>query len=303
MSKHPEHDKEDASTGDGATRFYMTAKAAVFGPDGRVLLLTRSEGSRRGAGKLDLPGGHVDPDETIETTIRREIREETGLSVTDLFPLPAYFHSVADDGTEIQKLRFVAWTDGTDVTTDPDEHSGFEWLTPDEAVAKLSDEGYESDKRETIVLAKAHLEQRNALDSWKRCLADFDNYRKRQDASQKEMGRYLVERLVLDLVPVLDNFHAASAHVPEEAKDSPWVTGIGYIGKQFEDTLVQNGVTLIEPVAGEAFDPTKHEAMGTVEAEGEEVETDGVQKIAAVLRKGYALGDKVIRAAQVTVGA
>lgn len=282
--------------------FRATAKAAVIGPDGRVLILTRAKHSRRGAEKRDLPGGHVDAGETVGETVRREVAEETGLTVTDLVPLPVFRMLAADDGTEIQKFRFIAWTDGTDVKTDPEEHSGHEWMTLDEAIGTLGTEGYEEDKRQTLVLAKEHLENRDALDGWKRCLADFDNYRKRQDAAQKDMGRFLVERFVLDLVPVLDNFHAASAHVPEDAKDSPWVTGIGYIGRQFEDVLVQNGVTPIEPKEGDAFDPSLHEAIGDgVDAPtGERTPGDG-QKIATVHRKGYMIGDKVISAAKVTV--
>lgn len=299
MPKSISHERTGTKPGDdyqdGGT-FRITAKAVVFGPDGRVLLLRRADSGRRGPGNLDLPGGHVDAGESPEETIRREVMEETGLPVRDVAPLPVFQVMRGDDGTEIEKLRFVAFTDGTEVTTDPKEHSAHEWLTPDEAVAKLSDKGYEADKRDAIIRAKEYLETVKALDGWKRCMADFDNYRKRQEASQKDMGRFLVERFVLDLVPVLDNFHAAAEHVPAEAKDSPWVTGLGYIGKQFEDVLSQNGVTLIEPKEGDDFDPAVHEAI--------EDASDGssdTHRIAKVLRKGYRMGDKVISAAKVSV--
>ncbi len=299
MSKHQDKNIEDAvENKEVATKFYLTAKAAVFGPDGRVLILTRAEGDRRGPGKLDLPGGHVDPDESVEETIRREVREESGLALTDIAVLPMHVHTVADDGTEIQKFRFIAFTEETEVTLDPAEHSAYAWLTPDEAIAKLSDKGYESDKRETIIQALKYREEHDALNGWKRCQADFENYKKRQDASQKEMGKYLVERLLNDLIPVLDNFHAASSHVPEESKGSPWVTGIGYIEKQLEETLSSHGVTVIAVKEGDTFDPNIHEALSVGEGESEDGRTEVVTK---VLQNGYKIGDRVVRAVKVEI--
>lgn len=293
MPKHKE------TTEEPNFRFELSAKAVVVGPDGKVLILTRSEHESVAQGKRDLPGGSVDSGETVEEAIRREIMEEAGLSVTGIAPLPVYRHTKSGD-CELQRIRFIAFSDSSDVTLDPMEHSAYEWLTPDEAIAKLSDNGFEADKRESVTRAKEYMELQDSLGGWKRCLADFDNYKKRQEASQKEMGQYLVERFVLDLVPVLDNFHAAAEHVPAEAKDSPWVTGLGYIGKQFEDVLSQNGVTLIEPMEGDAFDPSKHEAISHEGASGDAGDGAG-QVIAKVLRKGYAMGDKVISAAKVSV--
>ncbi len=439
--------KEEESKDGGV--FRITAKAAVIGPDGRVLVLTRAKGDRRGSGKHDLPGGHVDAGETPEETIVREVREETGLAVRDITPLPFFRHFVGEEGDALQALRFVAFADDAGVKTDPAEHDAYEWMTLDEATETFEDKGYEADKRRTVLLTKdyveshsrakygnmpetivgalvvndegkvllaksgkwneeyvvfgghveigetleeatkrevleeagikvdvicslgqsdwisreghfagrhlvfldslcrydgpedavkfndeytgeygwftleeagnlklgggtpkiideyrEYLERKGSFDGWKRCLADFENYRKRRDAEGSEMGAYKVERLVLDLIPVLDNFHAAAAHVPEEAKDSPWVTGIGYIAKQFEDVLSQNGVTPIEPKVGDDFNPARHEAIGHENSDDADEKPDSDkpgQKIAKVLRKGYAMGEKVVSAAKVTV--
>ncbi len=132
-----------------------------------------------------------------------------------------------------------------------------------------------------------------------RAQADFENYKKRQQESQKELGGYLIEKLVLDIVPVLDNFRSATMHVPPEQKDSPWVVGIQYIEKQLEDVVKSNGVEIIEAKEGDAFDPTVHEA---VSQEGQEQRED-VQphKIVKVLQNGFRLGGKVIRPAKVVV--
>ena len=103
---------------------------------------------------------------------------------------------------------------------------------------------------------------------------------------------------MLDIVPVLDNFRAATMHVPPEQKDSPWVTGIQYIEKQLETVLVENGVTTIEAEPGTLFDPSLHEAVGTEEGSEEKSEE---HKIAKVLQKGYKVGSTVVRPARVSV--
>lgn len=136
------------------------------------------------------------------------------------------------------------------------------------------------------------------LESWKRTQAEFENYKKRQAASQKELGGYLIEKLVLDIIPVLDNFRSATLHVPDEQKESPWVVGIQYIEKQLESVLTDNGMQTIEVKEGEEFDPKLHESISIEESS----EGEGAKHIVAkVLQKGYKLGDRVIRPAKVTI--
>lgn len=161
---------------------------------------------------------------------------------------------------------------------------------------------------ETAVASEAKTDAELAaeyLDGWKRCQAEFENYKKRQQESQKELGGYLIEKLVLDVIPVLDNFRAATLHVPPEQKESPWVVGIQYIEKQLETVLTDNGMQTIEAKEGDAFDPTIHEAIDSEQSttnsqqEGETEEKPHI--IVKVIQKGYRLGDKVIRAARVVV--
>jgi len=135
------------------------------------------------------------------------------------------------------------------------------------------------------------------LTDLKRAQADFENYKKRQTEAQKELGGYLIEKLVLDIVPVLDNFRAATTHVPPEQKDSPWVVGIQYIEKQLEDVIRANGVEVMEVKEGDEFDPTVHEAV----SQEEEKEESEKHIVARVLQKGFKVGDKVIRPAKVIV--
>ena len=150
--------------------------------------------------------------------------------------------------------------------------------------------------KEFIQTAEKRLKEQEYLNDLKRLQADFENYKKRQAESQKELAGYLIEKLLFDIIPVLDNFRMATGHVPEDAKDSPWVTGIQYIEKQLEDALKAHGVEVVEVKEGDAFDPTKMEAVSSDEEAGE-----GKQIVGKVLQNGYRIGERVVRAAKVNV--
>lgn len=159
-----------------------------------------------------------------------------------------------------------------------------------------------SQETETVESVEISKEE-EYLNDLKRLQADFDNYKKRQAEAEKNLKDYLIQGLVLDIIPVLDNFNAATAHVPEEAKDSPWVVGIQYIEKQLADVLAERGVQAVVPAIGEAFDPSKHEAIekeaGSPESvEGEEIKGDIISQ---VKQKGYQLGERIIRPAKVVI--
>jgi molecular chaperone GrpE len=178
-----------------------------------------------------------------------------------------------------------------------DEHGHFEWRDIDEAIQKLSDKGYERDKKTSMMKAKEYLENANSLERLKRCQADFENYKKRQAENMKDFVKYAAENIILEIIPVLDNFHASTDHVPEDQKENSWVVGIMYIQKQLEKVLSDNGAEEITVKAGDKFDPKIHEAVHSEEEDGKEPKN----KIAKVVLKGYRMGDKIIRPARVVV--
>ena len=150
------------------------------------------------------------------------------------------------------------------------------------------------------------------LGDWKRTQAEFENYKKRQAVEQKELAGYLIEKLVLDIIPVLDNFRQATAHVPAENKSSPWVTGIQYIEKQLESVLLDNGIEPIAVEVGDGFDPSIHEAIGQTthtehhgaKEQSREVAFEKEEQrniVTKVIHKGYRFGKRVIRPARVIV--
>lgn len=135
------------------------------------------------------------------------------------------------------------------------------------------------------------------LNAWKRCAADFENYRKRQAETQKEMMQYMNLSLILEMLPVIDNFRASTEHIPAEQKDGPWVTGIMHIQKQLEQILENNGVKKIEAKPGDKFDPEVHEALENKDCEPEKCKNI----VKEVITRGYRMGDRIIRPTRVVV--
>lgn len=136
------------------------------------------------------------------------------------------------------------------------------------------------------------------LDGWKRERAAFDNYRKEDVERFSQAHQRMMRNFLTALLPILDNFELAFTHTPEEVRKSEWFLGYTYIKKQFEDFLAQEGVKDIETKEKE-FNPRLHEAIEIIEPEGEKAE--GSLRIIEELRKGYILGDFVIRPARVRV--
>ena len=143
------------------------------------------------------------------------------------------------------------------------------------------------------------------LDGWKRLQAEFENYKKRQAESQKDMVKYAAQNIVLQIIPVIDNFHMSTEHVPEDQRENPWVVGIMYIQKQLETVLAENGVEQIPVTVGDPFDPVYHEAFESGQCGCSDKECGEREKyknkITKVMMAGYKMGDRVIRPARVIV--
>lgn len=144
-------------------------------------------------------------------------------------------------------------------------------------------------------LAKAQGQAEEYLDQWRRTAAEFANYRKRQEREQAEFIRQANAALIIKLLPVLDDFALAFEHIPEEGANHSWVEGFTLIYRKLQAILEQEGVMPIETI-GQPFDPTLHEAV--THEESDEVASGHV---IAEVRKGYRLGDRVLRPALVRV--
>jgi molecular chaperone GrpE len=104
------------------------------------------------------------------------------------------------------------------------------------------------------------------------------------------------------MLPILDNFHASTEHVPEDQKNNAWVTGIMHIQKQLETFLKDNGVEEIPAKIGDKFDPEIHEAIEHKTQNIEHGIKKSQDKILKIISKGYRINNKIIRAVKVIVG-
>lgn len=125
-----------------------------------------------------------------------------------------------------------------------------------------------------------------------RLMADFQNFRRRTEKEKSDIYAYGNEKLVADLLPVLDNFERALAAAAEGDK---FAEGMQLIYKQMVDVLVKNKVEEIK-AEGQVFDPNLHNAVMRQAKEGAESDT-----IITVLQKGYTLNGKVVRPSTVIV--
>lgn len=127
-----------------------------------------------------------------------------------------------------------------------------------------------------------------------RAQADFENYRRRMAREREELGVYANQKLILSLLPVLDNLDRALS-APPVAGDEKMRQGVELTARSFRDILAKEGVTPIEAV-GQLFDPNLHEAVMTLESGEHE---DGT--VLMEFQKGYKLGDRTIRPSMVQV--
>ena len=144
-------------------------------------------------------------------------------------------------------------------------------------------------------LEEAQAQAAEYLDGWQRARAEFANYKKRVEAEREELRRAGNETLLLKLLPVVDDFERAFQTLPEETADRPWVNGITMILRKLQVILESEGVVSIEAV-GQPFDPQRHEAV-IQEETGDH--PDGY--VMAEVRRGYRLGERVLRPALVKV--
>jgi molecular chaperone GrpE len=168
-------------------------------------------------------------------------------------------------------------TDEADPKVEPD------WAGTAEAVPAQDEDA----------LQKALAERDEYLRDLQRLAADFDNFRKRSAREYEALAQRAHERLVQELLPVLDDLERA-LEAAEEHDEAQVVGGVRLVQQALRQALEREGLAEIE--ADGKFDPHVHEALLAQPAEDAE-QGDVLQ----VLQKGYTLGDRVLRPARVIV--
>jgi len=148
---------------------------------------------------------------------------------------------------------------------------------PDDPVAKIT-----AERDEYLALAQ-------------RIQADFENYRKRALRDQERLVAHAHERLVRELLPILDDLER-TLEAAERHEEAQLVDGVKLVEKSLRAALAKEGLTEID--TGGQFDPHVHEALLTQPSEDTEPGS-----VLDVVQRGYRLGDKVVRPARVVVAA
>jgi molecular chaperone GrpE len=143
-------------------------------------------------------------------------------------------------------------------------------------------------------LASAEAEAEAHLNDLKRLAAEFENYRKRVAREQESLSVRAAERLVRELLPIVDDLERA-LEAAEQHEEAKLEDGVRLVHRQLASVLEREGLAEIE--TNGKFDPHVHEALLSQPSEAEE------GSVIEVLQKGYKLGDRVLRPARVVVAA
>jgi len=157
---------------------------------------------------------------------------------------------------------------------------------------ELENQEVEETSPEADELEALRNENEELISTLQRLQADFENFRKRAQRDQDALVARAGERIVKELLPVLDDLERA-LEAAEQHEEAKLEDGVKLVHRQLEQLLAKEGVAPVETDG--MFDPHVHEALLTQPSESEE------GSVIEVLQKGYSLGDRVLRPARVVV--
>ena len=279
----------------------IAQKAIIYDKTTKKFLVLKAKNPtdffKKHYGLWEFPGGKLEQNESLLQGVEREIKEEVG-DINYDYDCALNTRIAEFSFGKMLMIDHLAFYKEGEIRLS-DEHEEYKW---EAALDIEKNDGYGKWLKELVKKAGERIREKDYFDSWRRCVADFENYKKRQKENAKDMVAFSNMNMVLQILPVLDNFHASTGHIPEDQKENPWVTGIMHIQKQLVKVLEDNGVSEIVTREGDKFDPEIHEAIHQ-ESEESKQETIKLKNIVKkVLVKGYGMGDRVIRAAKVIVG-
>jgi molecular chaperone GrpE len=157
-----------------------------------------------------------------------------------------------------------------------------------------ADHGEPAEASDNDEVASLQAERDELFDRLQRLAAEFDNYRKRSARDAAATIERANERLVKELLPVLDDL-GRTLDAAEEHEGAKLEEGVRLVHRSLEDLLTKEGLAEIETDG--QFDPHVHEALLSQPSDGDE------GSVIEVVQKGYTLGDRVLRPARVVVSA
>jgi len=173
--------------------------------------------------------------------------------------------------------------------TEPESEIPAEEITTTENEAGESAPTTEVNELETL-----RQEVSTYKDHYLRATADYQNFKRRSEKEKQDIYRYANEKLLVELLPIVDNIDRALTHAGEGVEGG-LADGLKMIRKSLMDTLEKNGVEAIESI-GQPFNPELHHAVQMVPSEEHQP-----QHVVEEYQKGYKLEGKVIRHSMVKV--
>ena len=182
--------------------------------------------------------------------------------------------------------------------TDPEcvEGPNLSELTVEDVLNDYSHLGLDQQVQSLLTdLYSARKEGEANKDMAQRAQAELSNFRRRTDDDRITWQQQSNSRLLVKMLPVIDELELAVSHADDGQATESWVEGVRLIQRKVSTLLESEGVAKIEAV-GVQFNPVEHEAIGT-----EESSEFSPGEIIQVVRNGYKLHDRIIQAAQVVV--
>lgn len=203
---------------------------------------------------------------------------------------------------EIKDQQTTKTFENNDNTVTEKDINGSGTFTPEDDKKQVTDA--ESDKPGVPESDKIIQKERELLeklaemqDKYLRLSAEFDNYRRRTLKEKIEITKYAAEDLLLQILPVMDDFERAIRHIEGTENCSGMKEGIDLIFNKFSEFLKQQGIKEIESLKCD-FNVDLHDAVTKIKVDDESLKG----KIVEVILKGYYLKDKVIRHSKVVIG-
>lgn len=161
------------------------------------------------------------------------------------------------------------------------------------------EEQQEQDAAEELsVEEKLKEELQNEKDKFLRLFAEFENYKKRTSRERVELFKTAGKEVMIELLPVLDDFERALTHIEDDKEAEELRKGVLLIYQKLLSTLEKKGLAVVEVTQGDTFDAEVHTAITQIPAPNDTLKG----KVVDVVEKGYKLGDTIIRFPKVVVG-
>lgn len=157
--------------------------------------------------------------------------------------------------------------------------------------------GHDGETQESdATFAEVAAQRDDFREKWQRALADFQNFQRRSLESEREARRQGATSVLNSLIPVLDHFDMAIGQLTPSAETSAMYEGFVAIRAALLASLEPHGVRAIRPLPGDEFDPRLHQAI--MQSPSDDLPAGS---IAMTIQTGYALGDRIVRPANVSI--